>query len=225
MYIPKKESDQLDLCEDVIRRCMTTQAERINQFDLWRKYFLSGSDRTLSVYNKIYAHIDTVSAFIYSPGSLRLYVDMPSLAGPAGTAMAEMGDRMSRELNSQWHGDNHDALATNLTTWSLVYGTMFEKTLWTRKPGGEGIVAYSLSPHQIGVMDESIDSLSEQEAIVHEFYYNKDQLWRTLKTLPRGEAMWNDINFMPTAEAIPTQSTLQTVITQAQGPVLSGVVS
>ena len=224
MYLPKSEPEIADEARKLRDACMQTQQDRAAFYDLMQKYYLFGSDTIVSDYNKILSHVDTVSAFIFAPGGTRLYIDMPTMKGPAGEAMEQMGDRASRELNSQWHGDGHDLMTMDTVTSSLVYGTMIEKDLWQRKRGGPGIASYQITPYNFGVLREDVADLDRQEAMCHQFFYSADELWRILKLMPNGRALWDRITFQPSAEAEPTMNTLQTVITasQAQGSTLTG---
>lgn len=221
MRIPAADK-RTDFALELINSCMSSQQQRASAYDLFRAYYLFGADQNLAEYNKVFEHIDTVGSHIYAPGALRFSVELGEIGNKYEQAMSKMCDRATKELNRVWHDETVDLVKQDIVTWSMVYGPMFEKVLWTRKPDGPGVELYPIEPHNIGVLREDTQDLNSQAVIVHRFYWTSDELWRVLRLMPDGFSTWAKINFLPSAETLAPATTLQQMVVTATQPNMQG---
>lgn len=223
MYIPKSKLSTLeDFSQDLVRRCTSTQQERSMIYDLYKRYFLFGSDDGVADYNKILAHVDKVVSYIYECSAAQFTIDMPDVVTPEQKKMAEMCHRSAREINRMWHQNTFDVTKEGIVTLALVFGSMFEKVLWKPTPDGPGPEMYAIEPSNIGVLREDLNHLSQQEAICHSFYMTADECWRMLRVQDGGRDMFDRIQFSPSIEIQPPMNALQQMIVSASNPNMIG---
>lgn len=176
MIIPPDDNSRFTLYEQLARDCMVSQYSRRAQYDRWKRYYMLGCDSVSNpgqTVNKIYPHVDQLTAFMYSQETTTFSIDY-------GVSVSDLEfgkiPPMIRQLNEQWHDSDTDITFGVALTWAWVYGSMFIKPQWR----GDGIACGIVEPHNFGVLREDAPKLSLQEAFVHEYLITKSQLEREL---------------------------------------------
>jgi hypothetical protein len=219
MRIPKNPLERTDFALDLINKCMTSQADRASNGDLYRKYYAYGSEYGVADYNKIEAHIEKVSSYVYEPGAVRFSIEAPTLRPELSDIQDQFLDSMTQEYNRNWHLETHDTALQGANKWALVYGCMVTKALWSPKPSGSGTKLYTFEPQMLGVGREDITDLNEQEVLCHQFRWSADEIWRILSLRHNGLELFGSISFDPissAAEPASDLSRLQLIISGSQ---------
>jgi hypothetical protein len=182
--IPKKDSERLDFYREVNRVCLASRQGRVEQYSQWRNYFLFGtaSDDAPAPWNLMYAHLDTVTAFLYASDTTRFAVRMGSKApkidhkrtGPFGKRIME-----------EWSSSNADTIYELAILWALVYSTTIVKHI--RR--GNSVHPFMVDPACFGVYREDETMLDRQEAFVHVYYTTKTDLAKRIALHPHRESI------------------------------------
>ena len=183
MKIPGEQTnngfDRLSLYREVIDACFYSQKKRCEQYELLRHYYLYGcspeGDQT--PYNKIDPIVDTLTAFLYSADSTRF---SGHLSPETPVQEWEKIEPIGKALNNEWLNTGSDQLFSQALDWSMVYNSMFIKSVVV----GSSPVPYVVDPHCLGVYREDIVGLDRQEAIAHRYYITKSQLEADLEKHP-----------------------------------------
>lgn len=180
MIIPSGKKTGLFAAE-VYAKCMASRDERIQRGGILKNLYLTGSDDgSLATYNEIYPFVENLSAFLYSPVDLRFIIDCYGHANPKDRAIMRAA---SAEFHKQFRRGNTDTLLSDATVWSLVKGKTFIKNAWT----SQGFKDVLVQPEMMGVLEENLGSLDDQDAFCHTTYLTPEKLYRMLKTHPDRE--------------------------------------
>lgn len=181
MIIPSDAGARQQLYAQLVRECLATRQDRFDLYKQLRNYYLFGTqDSSGCPYNKIAATVDTLSSFIYSPASTKFSIHL-GVTAPKGEIFKV--PPMSAELSDQWRQTKTHLLFGLGVKWSLVFGAMLFKEIWS--PGSKTSRSYLVEPHQFGVLREDIPDLEDQEAFVHCYTSTKTQLESDLEGNPR----------------------------------------
>ena len=182
MRIPSKNVG--GWASEVYSQCTASKAHRQQMGAIFRSIYLTGSeDGAPATYNECFAFLDNLSSFLYSPVDLRFHIDCYGHSNPLDRAKMRAADS---EFHKQFRGSNTDTLLDDATTWSLVKGKTFIKNLWT----SDGFKDVLVQPELMGVLEENLRSLDDQDAFCHTTYLTPDRLYRMLSTNPqRDEVM------------------------------------
>lgn len=188
MKIPSDPSKRLEFYRDVADLCLASRASRMERYAQNRRYFLYGTaDGSVSPWNKIYSHLDTVTSFLYASDSTRFSVKLGLLAPDSDYPKAPV---FSRKINESWKASNADIVYQQAILWSLVYDSMFVKHV--RR--GDVIEPFAVDPASFGVYREDIPMLDRQEAFVHCFYMTRSDLESRLVLHPRRNEIVNSVS-------------------------------
>ena len=183
MKLPRDMLTRQLLYEQLVRECTASRVERFNFYQVLRNYFLFGSETSRGApYNKIASTVETLSSFIYSPDTLRFSLQ---LGTEASADEVHKAVPLSREVSEQWRVSRTHILFGLGLRWSMVFGVMFLKLMWSEKR----VRSYLVEPHQFGVLREDIMDLADQEAFTHHYTMTKSQLGKTLEGNPRKESI------------------------------------
>ena len=161
---------------EVFSQCTASKVQRAQRGAVFRNIYLTGSvDGENSAYNETYAFLDNLSSFLYSPVDLRFHIDCYGHSNPLDRAKMRAAES---EYHKQFRGSNTDTLLDDATTWSLVKGKTFIKNFWT----SEGFKDVLVQPEMMGVLEENLPSLDDQDAFCHTTYLTPDRLYRMLST-------------------------------------------
>jgi hypothetical protein len=165
MKLPDNKRDRDRRILDVIEQCKNTMRDRQNRYERRRRWFLYGNDTETPVrYNRLAAHSDLVSSFLFAPDSVRFSLTPSGGENPGDDdIMDSLGKYLRMQaINSGLLVDFDDAL-----DWALVYDTMIMKMGWSDVRGQA--MARIIDPYSFGVFDETEGKLDEQEAFIHTF--------------------------------------------------------
>lgn len=171
------------LYEELVRQCAASRMDRFQFYQVLRNYYLFGSqDAKGSPYNKIKSTIETLSSFIYSPDTLKFSLH---LGTEASNDEVYKAIPLAREVTEQWRASKTHIVFGVGVRWSLVYGVMLMKFLWSQ----ERVRGYLVEPHQFGVLREDIMGLEDQEAFTHHYTMTKTSLEKNLEGNPRKDSI------------------------------------
>lgn len=185
MIIPNKKLG--DWAQGIVQDCSVSLQDRIDRGIAFRNLYLTGDqDSDAQIYNKCYAHIESLSSNLYSPVELRFIIDYYGFASPVYKAMAYTA---TSELHHHMRQSNCDIRISDAVTWALVKGKTFTKLLW----GRDGFEPYLVQPEMMGVLREDIPELDKQEAFFQSTYYTPDAFYRFLSNNPDQEEIFKKV--------------------------------
>lgn len=173
----KKLADQIDDEErtrlaELIRRCEVSRETRLAYADILRLAYEYGSrEGQRAKYNKIYAHLNRVSSFVFAPGNVRFGVHLPPSQREAWTSAAAVA---RDEFRQTWSDAGADTVLDMALEWALVLGGVGIKLM--PDPGTHFRLCY-VNPWDLGVSREDVGDLDEQDVLCH---------WYTL-SVPQAE--------------------------------------
>lgn len=169
MIIPKDKKDRDPFVQNIITVCMQSRQARLAMYAKRRDYFLFGSTGGGSLYNRLGAHIDLVSSFLYSPDHAKF-----SVTAPRNSDDAVVQKMLATE--EHWNDDFRDCdLAyqySDAILWALVYDNMFIKPGWN--DARDTLYGKLIDPGSIGVYLEAEPDIDSQPAIVHRYILDHD---------------------------------------------------
>jgi hypothetical protein len=174
MRIPENPIDRQAFYIDIMNKCLVSQGERQAQYSTLRSYYLFGADQNSppAHFNKIYPHIDQLSAFMYSADTTRFSIKM-------GASVPEVFKKkipaLTKALHDYWMASNADQVFGQALNWAFCYNSTFVKLIWRN-----GIHPYMVEPGVFGVLREDTPYTDRQEAMVQEFYMTKSELYSRL---------------------------------------------
>jgi hypothetical protein len=174
MRIPESPVDRQAFYVDIMQKCLVSQGERQAQYSTLRSYYLFGADQNSppAHFNKVYPHIDQLSAFMYSADSTRFSIKM-------GASVPEVFKKkipaLTSALHDYWMASNADQVFGAALNWAFCYNSTFVKLIWRN-----GIHPYMVEPSVFGVLREDTPYTDRQEAMVQEFYMTKSELYSRL---------------------------------------------
>lgn len=198
MYIPTKKIG--DWAQGLVADCSVSLQQRIDRGIAFRNLYLTGDmDSDAQIYNKCYAHIESLASNLYSPVELRFNIDYYGFASPVFKAMAYAG---TNELHRHIRNSNCDIKIGEAVTWSLVKGKTFIKLLW----GTDGLEPYLIQPEMMGMLREDLGELDKQEAFFQSTYYTPDAFYRFLSNNPDKEEIFKKVNkYMNSQQGSPAK--------------------
>jgi hypothetical protein len=178
MIIPTSKRARDDAVCGITDVCLSSRRDR-DLLYLNRKRFLDygTSDYTLEVkYNRLQAHTDLVSAFLYSADHCRYAFAAPRNSDDGVMAQIEA-------LEDEWNATFRDCGLANMYAdavyWSLGLEASFIKLGWN--DARDDLFGKLILPSSFGVYDESEPDIDSQEAFVHSYNLNWDNAVQRLK--------------------------------------------
>lgn len=201
MKIPRDMLERQLLYEQLVRECTASRTDRFNFYQVLRNYFLFGSETSRGApYNKIASTVETLSSFIYSPDTMRFSLH---LGTEASSDEIHKAVPLAHEVTEQWRVSKTHILFGLGLRWSMVFGVMLMKLMWSEKR----VRSYLVEPHQFGVLREDIMELSDQEAFTHHYTMTKSQLAKNLEGNPRKESILARAGQSSSSDSLPQLST------------------
>ena len=179
MKIPHQDHKRLDFYREIVDVCLASRARRMEQYAQWRNYFFFGTSgsESPSPWNLLYAHLDTVSAFLYASDSTRFSVRMGSKAQKSDRRRTSA---FAKRIMEEWGGSNADLIYEMGVLWALIYDTTIIKHI---RRGGT-VLPFMIDPACFGVYREDVPMLDRQEAFVHVYYMTKTDLEKRIALHP-----------------------------------------
>ena len=187
MRIPENPVDRQAFYVDIMQKCLVSQNERQAQYSSLRSYYLFGADQSSppAHFNKIYPHIDQLSAFMYSADTTRFSIKL-------GASVPEVFKKkipaLTQALHDYWMASNADQVFGSALNWAFCYNSTFVKLIWRN-----GIHPYMVEPGVFGVLREDTPYTDRQEAMVQEFYMTKSELYSRLYVHEKRDEILNRI--------------------------------
>ena len=218
MIIPKNIDDRDSLYDDLIQKCTATQQDRAQNYAVLRHYYLfgRGQEEEETPYNKIYPHIDTLTAFLFASETTKFSIHLPS--GEPETEYSRLKP-LNRAVNDDWLASNADQVFSQSLTWSLVYNSMFIKLVGR----GSELFPFVIDPSSFGVLREDLPFTDRQEAMTHSYYTTLSQLTKDLESHPQKKAILESATASPVEEGNP--SGLERILLTSSTPTMSGNVN
>lgn len=192
MKIPVELAERETFYQEVIKKCVSSQQDRGNDYAALRQYYLFGGTGDVP-FNKIYSHIDLLTSFLYASETTKFTVHLGATAKEA-----EFGrvPPLAQAVNDRWLDSNADRVVSEAITWALVDNTRIVKLCpkvnqTTHKL--EGINPYSVHPANFGVYREDVAMLDRQEAMVESYYTTKTQLEIDIANHPQRAAILESV--------------------------------
>jgi hypothetical protein len=215
MRIPTDPVEREMFYLDIMNKCMVSVENRRTEYDSLRSYYLfgSGPEEAPALYNKIYPHIDQLSAFMYAADSTRFSINIGA-SQPA--AFHKMVPSLTKGLYDYWLNSNADQVFGQALNWAFCYNSTFVKPIWRK-----GIHPYMVEPSAIGVLREDTPYTDRQEALIQTYYMTKSELYSRLYSHPRRDELIQRITFSEQETRKEAQG-IDRVITSATNPTIYG---
>jgi hypothetical protein len=218
MIIPSKDPFRIEKILEIRDACLSSQNERRELYAKRRKYFMFGSDDYRQVrYNRLFAHLDLVASFLYSPDTAKFNLAPPRNSPAVIEAQALA---LQDEWNQQFRDTGLAYLYGIALIWSLVYDSMYLKVGFNRDRGR--LTGKLVMPNAFGVYDEMEPELDNQEAFCHTYRETWDR--SVLRLYSAGLA--DRVKDLGVAQGAPIDDLppvlKQLLITQTGGQNLSG---
>ena len=217
MIIPPV-ADRKEFYTELVNQCEASRADRRQANDGYRRYYLQGSlgQQKNVMQNRLRDKVNLFSSFIYGQETTKFDIKF-DVHVPAEQRL--YADVLREKASDNWHNTDTDRMFGDAVTWSCVYGSMFEKTLWHP---GLGLQTYPLEPHSLGVYREDVDSLERQEAIVMTFHITKPELNRMLFNHPGRDEILKQISGVKKDDSSTIPETVNRIIISQVSPNMVG---
>jgi hypothetical protein len=185
VYETRRRIDEArELLHVYITRAGISREQRRIQGSNLRQWYEAGTEDGYSArYNKLRAHLDRLSSYIWSPDSVRFGVHLPPATrkdwlDPAQTARDE--------FRQVWANSGADLSVSLALEWALVYGA---SPLKIQQDPQKGFVITAIDPWDFGVTREDQPSLTDQDIYCHWYSLSMPQFERWVQGHPRDEEM------------------------------------
>ena len=175
MRIPDKATDRDNLYQELIIKCLHTREKRSGEYAMLRHYYLfgRGPDEEDTPYNKVFPHIDLLTAFLFASETTKFAIHLPP---STAEHHYQQITPLNKAINDAWLMSNADHVFGQAITWSLVFGTMVVKLIVRGSNGECEIGPFVVDPASFGVLREDVPYIDRQEAVVHTYMTTRSQL-------------------------------------------------
>jgi hypothetical protein len=222
MKKPESLVDREGFYQELIAKCIYTQEDRRKDYGNLRHFFLfgRGPDEAETPYNKVFPHIDMLSAFLFAAETTKFSVHL----GPHISDHEYLRVKpINKAVNDMWLMSNGDQTFGQALSWSLVYNTMIVKLIVRATDKGlKGIDPFALDPGSFGVLREDQPYIDRQEAMVHTYYTTKSQLELDLAKHEHREKILSQIQSFPRGDVEKRVSGMDRIIMSATTPTMQG---
>jgi hypothetical protein len=169
MIIPKTKRQRDDVIDQVVDICQQSRRDRDILYLMRRRFLDYGTnDYTIEVkYNRLEAHLDLVSSFLYAADHCRFNIAAPRNADDATVEQIEA-------LEDEWNDTFRDCglayMFGDAVYWALSLDSMFLKLGWNDSTND--LFGKHILPGDFSVYDESEPDLDSQEAFIHTYCLN-----------------------------------------------------
>jgi hypothetical protein len=171
MIIPKTARKRDDAVDQIVRICQQSSRDRDLLYTARRRFLDYGTDDyTIEVkYNRLEAHLDLVTSFLYAADHCRFNIAAPRNAEDAIISQVEA-------LEDEWNDSFRDCglayMFSEAVYWSLSLDSVFLKLGWN--DSRNDLFGKIILPGDFSVYDESEPDLDSQEAFIHTYCLNWD---------------------------------------------------
>lgn len=222
MQIPENVIERDAFYQDVIEQCNHTRSDRSILYGENRHFFLfgRGSDENETPYNKIFPHIDMLTAFLFAAETTKFSVHL----GPHIDQHEYLRvPSVNRAVNDAWLMSNADQTFGQGLTWSLVYNSMIFKIIPRANDKGlKGIEPFIIDPGSFGVLREDVPYMDRQEAVCHSYYITKSQLEVELASHPKRVDILKSVESYSRQDVQDKPTGVDRIILSASSPTMMG---
>lgn len=169
---------------EVIRVCEVSRTNRRQYADILRTWYEQGTSGTgRARYNKLFAHLNRVAAFLFAPGAVRFGVHLPPAVREAWLSAAAAA---RDEFRQTWTDADADTVAVLMLEWALVYGGTGCKI---QADPNTGFRPGYIQPWDLGVGREDVPDLEEQDTLCHWYTLSVPQIERWVHGEPDEDAI------------------------------------
>jgi len=219
MRIPTNPDDREFFYLDLINKCEVSKSERQGDYASLRSYFLfgAGPEESPAAFNKIAAHIDQLSSFLYSAETTRFNI---ALGAGVDDIQHRYVPALTQALHDEWNNSNADQVFSTALLWSLVFNSTFIKLI----PYKNNILPYLVDPATIGVLREDVPYTDRQQAFTQEYYMTKADLYARLYSHPKRDDILSRVS---TGQYQPQQipDGIDRIVMSQTNPTLYGTVN
>ena len=178
MIIPTSKQARDNAICGITEVCQQSRRDRELLYLNRRRFLDYGtSDYTMECkYNRLQAHIDLVTSFLYSADHCRYNFAAPRNSTDQIIAQMEA-------LEDEWNTTFRDCGLANMCSdavyWALALEAMFIKVGWNN--ARDDLFGKLILPGQFGVYDETEPDLDSQEAFTHSYFLNWDNAVQRMK--------------------------------------------
>jgi hypothetical protein len=171
MIIPKTKKARDDVIDQICDICLQSRRDRDILYTMRRRFLDYGTnDYTIEVkYNRLEAHLDLVSSFLYAADHCRFNIAAPRNSDDATVEQIEA-------LEDEWNDTFRDCglayMFSDAVYWALNLDAMFIKQGWNDSTND--LFGKLVLPGDFAVYDESEPDLDSQEAFIHTYCLNWD---------------------------------------------------
>lgn len=189
MIIPKDPIERETLYLDLMEKCFVSREERKADYSSLRSWYLfgAGPDESPAHYNKIYPHIDQVTAFLFSADTTRFSINLGASVPESEQSKVQV---LTSALNDKWSDSNGDQVFAMAMTWALCYSSTFVKLVVRNGT----IAPYMIEPGSVGVLREDTPYTDRQEALIQTYHITKSDLARRLYGHPKRKSIMDRIS-------------------------------
>ena len=215
MRIPKEALQREMFYMDIMQKCMVSMESRRVEYDGLKSYYLfgAGTEEAPAQYNKIFPHIDQLSAFMYAADSTRFSINIGA-SQPAH--YHKMVPVLTKALYDYWLNSNADQVFGQALNWAFCFNSTFVKPVWRN-----GIHPYMVEPSCMGVLREDTPYTDRQEAMIQRYYMTQSELLSRLWAHPKRDELVRRITFSQQQTADDAGG-IDRVITSATNPTIYG---
>ena len=182
--VRRRKDEARELLSVYINRAGISRDQRRIQGSNLRQWYESGTEDGYSArYNKLRAHLDRLSSYIWSPDSVRFGVHLPPASRKDWLDAAQTARDEFRQV---WANSGADLSVSLALEWALVYGAM---PLKIQQDPQKGFVISPIDPWDFGVTREDQPSLNDQDVYCHWYTLSMPQFERWVQGHPREEAL------------------------------------
>lgn len=187
MILQKDEKKLVAQSLKMIEDCRVSQSQRASAYRQYGQWIETGrAAGGLSIANLLYGHLDRVASHLFSPSELRFAIDFEAEYEQIWLDRAKVVAKM---LTRTWQRKNMDLLFGHGTNEALRYGAYFLKQM----AGVDGAGNFKfrgarlVPPWSMGVYNEAVNDLDDQECILETVYLSRPEVWRRVRNLPGAE--------------------------------------
>lgn len=216
MIIPPA-AERREFYVDLINKCEASLPDRKQQNQSYRQYYLQGSlgNQKNVMQNRLRDKINLLSAFLYAQETTKFGIKFGAHVPEEQRLYADILREVALD---NWHNTDTDRTFGDATTWSLVYGSMMKKIIWT----SNGLETYPLEPHCFGVLREDTDRIAHQEALVMSFHITRSELNRQLYKHPRQDEILQQVSARKKDENATIPQAVSKIIISQSSPNMIG---
>jgi len=178
VIIPRTKKYRDNTIDEIAELCLGSKRDREELYLMRKRYFHFGTaDYNIECkYNRLQAHLDLVSSFLFAPDHCRYNIAAPR---NAADAIIEQIEAVADEWNDTFRDSGLADLFADSVLWALILDSTIIKLGWN--DAREELFGKMIFPSDFAVYDETEPDLDSQEAFVHTYSLNWDNAVQRLK--------------------------------------------